>query len=269
MAGHAGDAAQVVAAAERRGGAQLARPPVPKTSVTASTTSATSRLATSTTIHLVLRVGAAPGRAEARAQVDDGDDLAAEVGHAGDGSRRVRERHQDQRIGDLLHAGDVAPRTRRPPRRSRRGSSKGRVAGVGARAFLSRPQGDSRMGRSSSRMRTVPSGAGRAADARDVRRLLAPEHARGLDLLGGQAPDLLHLVDQEAQLLALADVGQEDARLAIDGRPRAGGSGGAGRSPVTSLPRTLMTPSIVAGARGTSVMGGGRRISATWAICTA
>ena len=80
-------------------------------------------------------------------------------------------------------------------------------------------------------MSIVPPPSGGAADARDVRRLLAAEHVRRLDLLGGEAPDLLHLVDEEPDLLARADVGEEDARPAVDGRLGRDGSGGAGRRP--------------------------------------
>ena len=105
VVGHAGDAAEVVAAAEQ-GRRTRSAPPVPKTSVTASTISAAGRPATSTTIHFDLRVPVGRREAEAGAQIDDGDDLAAVVRHADDLAGRVRERDDLEGVRDLLHAGD-------------------------------------------------------------------------------------------------------------------------------------------------------------------
>ena len=84
-----------------------------------------------------------------------------------------------------------------------------------------------------------------------------PSTLRRLDLLGREAPDLLHLVDEEADLLARARSDEQDARLAVDGRPRRAGSAGAGRSTVTSLPAHADDAEHV--ARRARHLGDGRR----------
>src|SRR5580692_5629096 len=63
-----------------------------------------------------------------------------------------------------------------------------------------------------------PLAARRSADAGYVRRLFASERVRGLDFLGGEPPDLLHLVHEQADLLTTADVGQKDARPPVGWR---------------------------------------------------
>src|SRR5882672_9980883 len=56
------------------------------------------------------------------------------------------------------------------------------------------------------------------ADPGDVHRLIGPQDARRLDLVEGEPPDLLHLVDEQAELLARARLDEEDARPPVDGR---------------------------------------------------
>jgi hypothetical protein len=50
-------------------------------------------------------------------------------------------------------------------------------------------------------------------------RLVVSEHVCGLDLVGGQPPDLLHFVDEQAYG-SPADFGEQDSRLTVDGRLR-------------------------------------------------
>ena len=47
--------------------------------------------------------------------------------------------------------------------------------------------------------------------------LVPSEDVRRLDLVEGEPPDLMDLVDQEAELLAGARFDQQDARAAIEG----------------------------------------------------
>ena len=270
VVGHARDAAQVVAAAERGAWAAARRRRCRRRRSPRRRRAPTSRPATSTTIHLDLRVRSATGQAEARAQVDDRDDLAAVVRDADDLARRVRERDDLEGVGDLLHARDRARRSARRRRRSRRGSSTDRGGG-GAWSLVFRPSsGALHEGPKVEQDEHRPLRPGGPADAR---RCARPARRRGRSAgsisSSGEPPDLLHLVDEQPELLARAR--RRPAGCAT--RRSIGASASRRRRrrsrTVTSLPRTLMTPSTSRGARGTSVMGGGRRISASCAIRTA